>query len=154
MKKAILLWLILLPVSSHAQDSIFKKVVGLTRHTKASSRSDRACVCQHLNTAVLFPKPPEFLALTNTPVIASTFTINACIKNLKSADGIRLTLNGEEQPIRQQTPSTDKDAFCPNGYYFSYTITQSAPAARNTISLEARNEGGATIRYLDVPAIN
>ncbi len=153
MKNAVLLWLILLPVVGHAQGSVFKKLVGLTRHTKGAG-PDVACVCQHLNTAVLFPKPPEFFSLTHTPVIASTFTVNACIKNLKSADGIRLTLNGEEQPIRQQTPAMDKDAVCPNGLLFSYTITQSASAARNTISLEARNEGGATIRYLDVPAIN
>lgn len=150
MKKALLLWLIMLPVIGHAQGSAFKKLVGIARHTSTAGAVDKACVCQHLNTAVLFPKPPEFLALIATPVVESTFTINACIKNLKSAEGLRLTLNGEEQPIRQQTPTVDKDAFCPNGFFFSYTLPQ--PTAPNTISLEARNEGGATIRYLDVPA--
>jgi hypothetical protein len=148
MKKHILFWLIVVPVISNAQRPDSEKLVSLTRHTRNIKNLDRACVCQHLNTAILFPKPPEFLALTNTPVMASTFTINACIKNLKSGEDIRLTLNGEEQPMRQQTPSVDKEAFCPNGYLFSYTLTESA--AHNVISLEARNEGGATIRYLDV----
>jgi hypothetical protein len=152
MKKTILLWLIILPVLSNAQSSVFKKRFGLARHTRASGRSEMTCSCQHLNTAVLFPRPPEVFALTSTPVIGSTFTINACIRNLKSAEDIRLTLNGEEQTIRQQTaPATNDDTFCPNGYFFSYTLTQAA--TRNTISLEARNEGGATVRYLDVSAV-
>ena len=138
----------MLPVVSHAQGRAFKNLFGFTQRNRVARRADTACVCQHLNTAVLFPRPPEIIELTHTPVIASTFTINACIKNLKSADGIRLTLNGEEQPIRQQPSSTDKETGCPNGYFFSYTFTESA--ARNAISLEARNEGGATLRYLDV----
>ena len=151
MKKTILLWLVILPVLGNAQSSVLKKRFGFARHASDSGSPAMTCSCEHLNTAVLFPRPPEFFALTSTPVIGSTFTVNACIRNLKSVEAIRLTLNGEEQPVQQQTAPALNDTFCPNGYFFTYTL---APVAtRNTISLEARNEGGATVRYIDVPVI-
>lgn len=153
MKKYILFLLIILPIFCHAQGRIFKGIGSLARHHKVARSADTACVCQHVNTAVLFPRPPEIFAFTDTLANISNFTIKACIKNLTSAEGIRLTLNGEEQPIREQTTSfaIAKDESCPTGYFFSYTLTQST--SRNTVSLEARNEGGATLRYLDVPVV-
>lgn len=148
MRRCLFIWLIMLPVVSYGQRGVFKKLLGLTSGSKVARRSDTAFVCQKLNTAVLFPKPPEFFTLTNTPVIASTFTVNACIKNVKSVEGIRLTLNGEEQTVCQQAPSAANETDCPNGYFF--TCTLSPATTRSTVSLEARNEGGATIRYLEV----
>ena len=152
MKKTILICLLMLPVISPAQANVFEKLFGHTSRDKAPNVPTRACNCQHLNTAVLFPKPPQIDTLIGTPQTKSTVAIRACIKNLKSADGLRLTLNGEEQPINLQTLSTGNDSFCPTGYFFSYTLP--LPAARNVISLEARNEGGATIRYLEFPPPN
>ncbi|GAB2541084.1 hypothetical protein [Spirosoma aerophilum] len=149
MKKALLLWLILLPISGQAQSRILKKIFSNFRQTRIAEGPQQACLCEHLNTAVLFPAPPEISELSYSPLKESDLTIHACIRNLKSAEQIRLTLNGEELPVGQQTLASSKETSCPNGYVFSYTLTPSG--ASNTVSLEARNEGGATIRYLQVP---
>ena len=147
MKIRVLLLLVFLPALSYAQGGFLQKwLLAFKKPVRPQLSGKREFVyaeTRTLHTAVLFPRPPEILHFRDTTSQTSAFLVKACLTNLKSLNDVRLTLNGEEQSVSAQT-LVESSTTC-KGFQYTCPLTLTLPA--NTISLEARNEGGASIHY-------
>ena len=146
MKIRVLLLLVFLPALSYAQGGFLQKwLLAFKKPVRPQLSSKREFVyaeTRTLNTAVLFPRPPGILHFRDTTSQTPAFLVKACLTNLKSLNDVRLTLNGEEQSVPAQT--LVESSACKG---FQYTCPLTLPLPVNTISLEAHNEGGASIHY-------